>query len=397
MTELEKAIEIIKKLQNNKYEAYIIGGAVRDKLLGIEPKDYDIVTNAKPGQIKELFSDRKLSFVGEQFKVMIVDGVEVATYRGERYDKAGKPTCNYVDTLKEDCGRRDFTINAIAWNPVTDEYIDYFGGQKDIKNKKIRFIGKPKDRLDEDPIRALRGLRFSVKYGFDFVGTHWNEIKKFDDYDSIPMERFKIEFDKVLECRNFLWFFSQLPKSIKKNLTKSFKKEELLVSGYVDIDKKFRLPYLWYLVNDYEKQLRELKYSNEEIKNVKKYLSTRCHHFSGCIEYFKLKRIAIDIKNKGVSVFDWCDFNCLFNSEINMVVQSFNMLRIKEKIQAYTIKDLKINGDDVQSITGFKGKKVGDLLQEIFDLVFYEKINNNREELIKYLEEDNERKSRNIK
>jgi len=129
---------IVQKLINNNFEAYFVGGVVRDKLMNLEPQDFDIVTNARPEKVAKLFIDEKIDYVGESFKVLIVNGIEIATYRKDRYfglsDKDVE--ISYADTLEEDLSRRDLTINAIAAD-IKGNIIDPFNGQQDIRRRNI--------------------------------------------------------------------------------------------------------------------------------------------------------------------------------------------------------------------------------------------------------------------
>ena len=138
-------------------ESYVVGGACRDYLLGRNVSDFDIVTKATPEEIFTLFP--KAITAGNSFLVSIVDGIEVATYRKDRTEDAV-----VAKTLQEDVQRRDFTINAIAYDYDKDSFIDYTGGLDDIQNRTLRFVGDAEARIVEDPVRILRGIRFAAKY-----------------------------------------------------------------------------------------------------------------------------------------------------------------------------------------------------------------------------------------
>jgi tRNA nucleotidyltransferase (CCA-adding enzyme) len=156
MTTKEKAVKLIATLQQAGYEAYIVGGAVRDLLRNVEPKDYDIVTSAKPNEIKECFPNLYSIGVGEQFGIVIVHDetnidFEIATFRQDIYCDGRHPTeVKYVSTIEEDLARRDFTINAIAYDPIADITIDPFYGIKDVAKNQIIFVGEPHERIKED-------------------------------------------------------------------------------------------------------------------------------------------------------------------------------------------------------------------------------------------------------
>jgi|GEM_PF-5909132 len=160
------AEEIIQTLTDNNFEAFFIGGFVRDYLLGNPWTDQDIVTNAKPDEIDLVFRNvgSFIKHIGKLFGVVQVDGYEVATYRSDTYNLK-QLTVRIVNTLEEDCVRRDFTINALGMDLKGNIY-DYTGGQIDLKNKIIRANGDPLTRFTEDPSRILRGIYLEVKLGF---------------------------------------------------------------------------------------------------------------------------------------------------------------------------------------------------------------------------------------
>ncbi len=184
----DKAVKIILKLKKAGYEAYLVGGCVRDCLLGLKPKDFDIATDAKPEQIKALFSNCRL--IGRRFKLAHIlfgrEIIEVATFRGhheENTHSSHKRPVDYRDksghtkdglivrdnvygTLEEDAIRRDFTINGLYLDVVTNKVIDYVHGQDDLMLRQIKVIGDPELRFAEDPVRMLRAVRFSAKLNF---------------------------------------------------------------------------------------------------------------------------------------------------------------------------------------------------------------------------------------
>ncbi len=168
------AIRVTQTLQQAGFAAFIVGGAVRDLLLSVKPKDFDIATNATPEQVKRLF--RRAFIIGKRFQIVHVmfgqDLLEVTTFRGASSD--GSPKDEHGRVLRdntfgeqhEDAIRRDFTINAMYYDPASQTVLDYHGGIKDIRNKTLRIIGVPEARFREDPVRLLRVVRFAAKLGF---------------------------------------------------------------------------------------------------------------------------------------------------------------------------------------------------------------------------------------
>jgi len=157
--------DVVARLCAATFPTYIVGGAVRDLFDGIDAQDVDIVTQATPQQIEELFPDCEVKTVGRSFGVVLVDGFEVATFRHDRYEVLGAKNCivTYANTIHEDLSRRDLTVNALALCELTGELVDDFQGMEDLKNRTIRFVGDPYQRIQEDPNRILRAARFLAK------------------------------------------------------------------------------------------------------------------------------------------------------------------------------------------------------------------------------------------
>ena len=168
------ALNVIKVLNANGFQAYLVGGCVRDALCGVKPKDFDVATDAPLEAVSKLF--RRSRIVGRRFPIVHVrfgrDLIEVSTFRQSISDKVVHDDRgmilrdNAFGTLHEDAFRRDFTTNALYYDPSNDEIIDFVDGIKDIKQKRLRFIGNTRTRLAEDPVRMLRAMRFSAKLGF---------------------------------------------------------------------------------------------------------------------------------------------------------------------------------------------------------------------------------------
>src|SRR5437763_3693900 len=167
------AAKVCMALREAGFSGYVVGGAVRDLLLGIEPKDFDIATDARPEQVKPLF--RRALIIGRRFRLVHVmmgpETVEVSTFRAADPDPAEKAEHgrvlrdNVFGTQQEDARRRDFTVNALYFDPATEEVVDFHGGLADLKKRMLRVIGDPETRYREDPVRMLRGVRLAAKLG----------------------------------------------------------------------------------------------------------------------------------------------------------------------------------------------------------------------------------------
>ncbi len=201
------AIHIIKELLNHGFQAYFAGGIVRDMVMGNGVAgDIDIATDATPQSIGQIFP--QTIKVGEQFGVMIVveKGVpfEVATFRSDIGISDGRhPAAIAYTNAREDALRRDFTINGLFFNPLSDQLIDYVGGVNDIEQKIIRAIGNPELRFREDYLRMLRAIRFSARFSFKIEQNTWEAIKKYhSQIINISAERIFLELDKILRQGN---------------------------------------------------------------------------------------------------------------------------------------------------------------------------------------------------
>lgn len=177
----EKVKFIITTIEEAGYEAYAVGGCVRDSILGRIPDDWDITTSATPLQVKELF--RRTVDTGIRHGTVTVmldkEGFEVTTYRidGKYEDSRHPKEVTFTPSLEEDLKRRDFTINAMAYNDK-EGIVDLFGGMEDIREKKIRCVGNPKERFSEDALRIMRAVRFSAQLGYEIDADTAAAIQK---------------------------------------------------------------------------------------------------------------------------------------------------------------------------------------------------------------------------
>ena len=200
------ALKVIEVLNASGFQAYLVGGCVRDALCGVKPKDFDVATDAPLEAVSKLF--RRSRIVGRRFPIVHVrlgrDLIEVSTFRQSISDKVVHDDRGMIlrdsafGTLQEDAFRRDFTVNALYYDPSSREIIDFVGGVDDIKAKKIRFIGDTKTRLAEDPVRILRAVRFSAKLGFSISADIMSSVKTAAKrLEAIPPARLFDEFLKL--------------------------------------------------------------------------------------------------------------------------------------------------------------------------------------------------------
>ena len=279
---------IINKIYENNYEAYIVGGCVRDAILGFEPNDYDITTSASPNTIQEIFKDFKCIETGIEHgtvSVVIEDEIfEITTYRieGEYKDHRRPDKVDFTDRLEEDLKRRDFTINAMAYNEKKG-LIDLFGGKEDLNNKIIKTVGNPYDRFNEDGLRMIRAIRFSSKLNFTIEKETLKAIyDKSFIINNISLERITDEFTKIIlsdKPENIKYLFeTKLLKHLNISNEDNIGKltqfyNEIVILKKINKNLEKRLALLDYIVEknniNCKSFCNELIYSKKIIKNQK--------------------------------------------------------------------------------------------------------------------------------
>ena len=199
----EAATEIIRRLRAEGFPAYLVGGCVRDMLAGRTPKDYDVTTRATPDQVVALFPEALT--IGAQFGVVIVPqeggNVEVATFRSDGvYTDGRHPTeVRYSQTPQEDVQRRDFSINGLLYDPLSDQVLDFVGGQADLRARRLRTIGDPFERFSEDRLRMLRAVRFTTRFNFKLDSAALEAIRQLaPQIHAVSAERVRDEIVKIL-------------------------------------------------------------------------------------------------------------------------------------------------------------------------------------------------------
>src|SRR3546814_699743 len=213
------AIKVCEVLRYEGFDAYIVGGAVRDLIVGLEPKDFDVATNATPNQIRPLF--RRARIIGKRFQLVhVVFGqeiIETSTFRAnagsdEHTDEHGRILRdNLFGSQEEDAARRDFTLNALYYDPINEEVIDYHRGVSDLKKRVVRMIGDPEQRYREDPVRMLRALRFAAKLNGTIDPATREPIARLAPLiENVPSSRLFDEILKLLTCGHAMDCLRQL-------------------------------------------------------------------------------------------------------------------------------------------------------------------------------------------
>ncbi|MBO7698467.1 MAG: hypothetical protein J6S38_05490 [Erysipelotrichaceae bacterium] len=368
----KQALKALNLINEHGYEAFVVGGAVRDLLLDKKVLDYDITTNADPDTIKKIFSDYTKYDVGKKHGTVTVligkEKIDITPYRKEdNYTDHRHPDLiSFSSDLKEDLSRRDFTINALC---IDKDYniVDMFGGIDDLNNKIIRCIGDPYKRFDEDGLRILRAIRFKTRLDFEIeenTSKSIHESKELLHY--ISEERKKEELLKILETESA---FS-------------------LINEYLDVfdtfmpfdhvDRKinnFTNPFytLSFLLIDKDTDLKKLKYSGEEIVLIKTLIEaskTDINDDSSFIECLSSK----------------------YHKDILTFLEEYHYFDLHEryeKLKRYivTINDLKITGEEITAY-GYTGKEISVVKHRLVWLIQHQQLDNTPYALNKYLREN---------
>ena len=386
----KKAEEILQKLNDANFDAYIVGGCVRDCLLKRVPQDWDITTSAEPQQVKKIFN--KTYDTGLRHGTITVcwkgEHYEVTTYRIEKeYDDCRHPNeVIFTKSLKEDLQRRDFTINAMAYH--TKEGIkDYFLGQKDLKQKIIRGVGNTEERLQEDALRMLRALRFSVQLGFEIEKNTYEALQRQKSLiQKISVERIHDELEKIL-LSHYLEKMNKIWQSGLLNELSPLLSKQMEIYGENVINQLKKAPFdriiRWTIFLQYmtakqgEEFLKYLKFDNDTIKKVTILLKNlKCDI---ALEEYALRKKANEINIEQLQ-------KLLLIQEIqqkeNIEVLKEYLYIILQRGDCITLKALAVTGEDLIKQGMKKGKEVGNMLSFLLDIVHRNPEKNKKEILI---------------
>lgn len=381
---LPKNVEyILNELNNKGYEGYIVGGCVRDYLMGTEPHDYDITTSALPEEVKKIFPHTVDTGIQHGTVTVVIDktGYEITTYRidGEYKDNRHPEEVIFTDKLSGDLSRRDFTVNAIAYNPIKG-FVDLFGGQKDIKNKIIRGVGMASKRFQEDALRMMRAVRFSAQLDFSIEEGTLDALKENAPLiKNISIERIREEFFKlILSDHN-----ERLDILLNSGMTEYFLPE--ILNREIDYSKinslskdiNVRLAYIFKGIdcNNVNKIMKRLKADNKTISTVTSLVKYSNYEITD--EYSMRKLISLIDKNvpRLIEVM-----GALKNTDTVAEEALYNSV----KNDCCALKTLDLTGNDLMG-AGISGKAIGQALNKALDYVMKEPQKNNREVLLNYI------------
>jgi tRNA nucleotidyltransferase (CCA-adding enzyme) len=413
---------IINTLINNEYDGYVVGGCVRDSILKRNPKDWDIATKAKPEEVIKLFDKVILTGLKHGTVTVIINkiGYEITTYRtdGEYEDNRHPKEVVFVNSLKEDLSRRDFTINAMAYNEKQG-LVDYFGGMQDLNEKIIKTVGEPKERFNEDALRMLRAIRFSAQLDFKIDKNILGSIKQLkNNIKNISKERIRDEFNKILLCDTRKIKFlkeCEVLEFIIPGISDLYE-HTLIATEAIESTLHLKLTMLLHDLGkiktrttdetgishyyDHAKEstkmaeiiLKGLKYDNDIINKVLILIQ-----YHDCILKSKLSvkrmlnKIGEDLFRDLIKVkrADALAQNPVYSKEIllNLIDVGIKFNLILEQNECFTLKDLKINGKDLMNIGFNEGKEIGETLNYLLDIVIGNSEINERQKLIKLAKE----------
>jgi tRNA nucleotidyltransferase (CCA-adding enzyme) len=390
-TLIEEAKTVLTKINEAGYEAYLVGGCVRDYCLNKTPYDYDITTNALPNVIQEIFKDYKTIDSGIKHGTVgiLINNrvIEVTTYRvdGEYLDSRHPSKVEFTSLLKEDLKRRDFTMNALALS-IDGKIIDYFNGKEDIENKIIRAVGDPTLRFTEDALRILRAGRFSSVLGFKIEQeTSQAMIAQRKLLDNISKERINVELVKLLCGDNvkevLLSYKVIILQIIPELLLLSSNDYSLIVNNIGDL-KKDITTRLAYLLHRYDNEqviniLKSLKFDNKTVDAVSKIVSSISEKVVNDKVIIKkvLYKIDVPLFYKLIDIKRVIDPKLKYD-QIKDIVET-----ILKNNECYQLKKLKVNGSDLKKI-GINGVKTGEVLNELLTAVINEEVENDKEKLL---------------
>ena len=436
---LDDDVKFILEQLNKNGTGFLVGGAVRDKILNKDPGDYDFATDIEYSELKRIFAGYNPKEMGAHFGILMINvngkSYEIAKFRKETgvYNSRYPKDIKFVKTIEEDLARRDFTINSIAYSEQTG-IVDLYGGRQDIRRKVIRFVGKPKLRIEEDALRILRAFRFISKLGFNLDKKTAEAIYKkrkfltkiskeriFDELSKILMGKFVkkafIEMKKlrVLEMIIPEFYYAYNFDQNNPNHPDDLFNHIIKVIHLCDYDLVTRFAALFHDLGKInvkiidakgifyfyghekesaliaEEELKQLKASNDFINSVKKIVKNHMLIYQDVSDK-TLKKLIIEMEEKNLKRL----FN-LFSADLNSkglrtkkeneeILQNFRekIENIKKQGKIPQFNDLDITGIDLINLK-FSNREIGEVKNRLYELVLGDEIENEKEALLKYV------------
>lgn len=421
---------IIRSLENAGFEAYIVGGCVRDGILGRDPEDWDITTMAKPDEIKRIFSHTVDTGIEHGTVTVLVPpeevergirSFEVTTYRidGEYTDHRHPNAVSFTGSLEEDLARRDFTINAMAYH-MERGIIDPFHGQEDLEKKIVRAVGKAKDRFAEDALRMMRGIRFSAQLDFSLDEEAYLGIESLkESLENVSKERIAVELWKLLASAHpdkvEMFFSTGLAPYITEDFPKIQESGIPKLLPFAPVEKIVRFGLFLRNVPDLARKiLRDLKldresieggnhfaalFSEEEVESPYALRKRIARYGLKMVRDFYEMRLAL-LQQDEEELYSPLESDLLEakrrTGEIIITKKQAESI-VKERLlwitkvesekNCVSLSELMLSGKDLISLGVSPGKRMGEILQLAFDRVLQEPKENEKEKLISYLQE----------
>lgn len=406
----DDVLEIFSVIKEYGADTYVVGGCVRDSIMGNVPHDWDICTPALVCELLPMFEERGYYVIPTGLKHGTItvhlngNNYEITTFRkdGSYLDGRHPDNVEFTSDLELDLERRDFTINAMAYNPEIG-LIDIFGGFNDIKNKVIRCVENPKDRFNEDALRLMRAIRFACQLGFSIhpsIGWEIGYTDICENLKHISAERINSEFCKMIVCddfyKRFVWnmrlfktIFPELEDLINNhrndflstvNALKNCKSKDLIT--------RLSVFFKIFGLDNVESIMRRLKFDCNTIKKVKELVEFKflplendkatIKSYLMCIGIEQFKRLIVLNKSYGVET-DYYDIK----NKLNEIISN------KE---CYSVKELAVNGNDLIANGFTQGKDIGDILMALLSFVINDNNLNTKDKLLELAQELKKRK-----
>lgn len=435
---LPKEVEyVLNKLNNSGYDAYIVGGCVRDSILQRKPNDWDICTSALPDEMIEVFKEHEVIPTGLKHGTITVlidkTPIEITTFRidGKYSDNRRPDKVEFTTDIIEDLSRRDFTINAMAYNPQ-EGLIDPFCGMVDIENKFIKCVGNPFSRFSEDALRVLRAIRFSCQLEFEIEPNTILAIKKMHpNLGYISRERITSELNKMLVCQSFYRHLLAMPEVFSYIIPElgvgvgfhqlnpyhiytvydhiayavSYGEKDLITKLtllFHDISKPNCVTYDSDGIAHYyghgtvsaemtDKIMKRMKYDNDTREKVVELIKYHDATIEPKHKYIKkwLNRLGEEQFRRllNVRTADILAQKTIPNDErFDRISMTFKLIdEILTAEECFTLKDLAINGKDLLALGIPEGKQIGEILNVLLNMVIDDEIENNKDKLLNFV------------
>lgn len=382
---------LMDALDQNGYECFIVGGAVRSMLLNLPVHDYDLTTNALPQQMKEVFHSCKTIDTGLKHGTLTVlskhHPIEITTYRKDSayQDHRHPDAVQFTSAIEEDCARRDFTINAFCYNEHSG-LLDFFQGEKDLHAKILRCIGDPSQRFEEDALRILRAIRFAAQLDFQIEPQTKEAIfAKKDLLTYISLERIHDEMNGFLHapaCAAYLDTY--------RPVLNIFFPEIMYIANWSKVlqavdravpDANIRMAVLLSSIADPAAVLRRLKYANNDIRQIVSMTGSQNANLSDRIH---LRKFLSTYKGDFSS---YLKFRSAMDPSFPQEAAAQEYSDILAKGDCISLSQLKIKGTDIKNL-GYQGKQISDLLEQMLNAVMEDQVCNQKEQLLAYIKRE---------